>query len=127
MSINSNPPSFVDVSLAPLANAPLVPIKDELAWRVVGPERPLCASSDCFVSADARFRVGVARYDRVTLDLHDWTADVFMYIFEGQVEVSDHAGRSRIYGPGDAFVLPKGFKGIWKELSDVKKIHIVYE
>ena len=45
----------------------------------------------------------------------DWPVDEFMYFLEGQVEITNEDGSSRIYGPGDAIVMPKGFNGIWRQ------------
>ena len=40
--------------------------------------------------------------------------------------IADEEGHSRVYGPGDAFVMPKGFKGTWRQLSPIKKIAVAY-
>lgn len=127
MNSSQKIPSVVNVNLNDLANTVPAPIADDNVWRVVGSDRPLCAAVDSFVSNDKRLRIGVARYDRVTLDLCNWRWDVFMFIYEGEVEITDHTGSKTVHGPGSAFVIPRGFKGLWRELSDVKKIHIIYE
>jgi uncharacterized cupin superfamily protein len=62
----------------------------------------------------------------VTLELHDWPVDEFMFIVEGQVEITDASGHSRIYGPGDALVMPRGFTGTWRQLSDIRKMQVSY-
>ncbi|MNE77536.1 hypothetical protein D3C80_1738570 [compost metagenome] len=49
-----------------------------------------------------------------------------MYIIEGQLEISDEKGNSKVYGPGDAFVMPKGFSGTWRQLSKIKKMTVNY-
>ncbi len=49
-----------------------------------------------------------------------------MYFLEGQVEITNEDGSSKIYGPGDALVMPKGFNGTWRQLGPIKKINISY-
>ena len=49
-----------------------------------------------------------------------------MLILSGEVEITDSSGRSRVYGPGDAFVMPKGFQGTWKQRSEIRKVHFAY-
>jgi uncharacterized cupin superfamily protein len=101
-------------------------LEDTEYWTVVGEERPQAANVDTFSSADKAFVAGVSRYDRMTLELRDWPIDEFMYILEGQVEITPEGGQARTYGPGDAFVMPKGFKGTWRQLSPLRKIQVSY-
>jgi uncharacterized cupin superfamily protein len=79
------------------------------------------------VSSDKKFDVGVSRYEPVTLQLRNWPIDEFMYIIEGDVEITDSSGHSRTYGPGAAFLMPKGFEGTWKQHSEIKKINVAYD
>ena len=70
--------------------------------------------------------MGSSRYSKITLRLSDWPVDEFMYFLEGQVEITNEDGSSKIYGAGDAIVMPKGFNGIWRQLTPIKKINISY-
>jgi ethanolamine utilization protein EutQ (cupin superfamily) len=83
-------------------------------------------SRDLLVSGDGRLRVDHSRYAQVTLRLVDWPMDEVMYFLEGQVEITDAAGNGAIYGPGDLILMPRGFTGTWRQLSDIRKISISY-
>jgi len=52
--------------------------------------------------------------------------DEFIYIIEGQVEMIDTNNNSKIYGPGDMFLIPKGFQGTWRQLALIKKITVIH-
>lgn len=119
-------PAIVPIDLKALDRAAATPIEDTHYWKVVGSERPPAASVSTFISADKLLEAGVSRYDRVTLELRDWPVDEFMYILEGRVEITPAGGYSRVYGPGDAFVMPKGFNGTWKQLSNLRKFQVTY-
>ena len=40
------------------------------------------------------------------------------------LEIKEEEGESKIYGPGDAIFMPKGFNGTWRQLSPIKKIYV---
>jgi uncharacterized cupin superfamily protein len=119
-------PAIVPIDANSLATLPTAPLEDTDYWRVIGSGRPPAASVSTYVSTDKLFEAGVSKYERVTLELRDWPADEFMYIVEGQVEITPSGGEPRVYGPGDAFVMPKGFSGTWRQLSNLRKIQVMY-
>jgi len=120
-------PEIIPIEMKALANEPMRPIEDTQYWKLVsGDTESPAASVSTYVSADKLFEAGVSQYDRITLELRDWPFEEFMYIIEGQVEITPKGGVPRIYGPGDAFVMPKGFNGTWKQLSSLKKMQVTY-
>ena len=46
---------------------------------------------------------------------------------EGRVRISDECGRTWTFGPGDCFVMPAGFRGVWEVLEPVRKVYAIYE
>ena len=46
---------------------------------------------------------------------------------EGRIRLSDDHGRSWAYGPGDCFVVPAGFQGVWEVLEPARKFYAIYE
>jgi hypothetical protein len=52
--------------------------------------------------------------------------DEFCYILEGRVRLADAAGRVEEYKAGDAFVIPRGFKGVWETVEPVKKYYVIH-
>ena len=101
-------------------------VQDYPFMQVIDGENPLAGGLTSYESADGQFEVGLSRYSQITLRLRDWPVDEVMYFLEGQVEITEEDGSSRIYGPGDAIVMPKGFNGTWRQLSPIKKINISY-
>jgi uncharacterized cupin superfamily protein len=48
--------------------------------------------------------------------------DEFVYVLEGSVITTDANGTKHEFHPGDAFVLPKGWAGLWEMTAHFKKI-----
>jgi uncharacterized cupin superfamily protein len=57
----------------------------------------------------------------------DYTEDEFCYILEGKVRLTDSAGRTEEYKSGDAFVIPKGFTGVWETVEPVRKFYVIHQ
>lgn len=53
--------------------------------------------------------------------------DEFCSILEGRVRLTDLAGGVRELGPGDSFVVPGGFEGIWETLEPLRKLYVIVE
>ncbi len=102
------------------------PVVDEAFWKIVDGKGALGVDANAYGSADGKFRAGVSQYDRMTLQIHNWPVDEFMYLIEGRVEITDSAGTTQIYEAGDAFVMPKGFAGTWRQLSRIRKFNVSY-
>lgn len=51
--------------------------------------------------------------------------DEYCLILEGRVRLSDDDGGSREFGPGDAFVIPGGFTGVWDTLEPLRKHYVI--
>jgi uncharacterized cupin superfamily protein len=45
----------------------------------------------------------------------------------GRVRITDEQGRQVTYGPGDSFVMPAGFKGLWEVLEPARKFYAIFE
>lgn len=50
-----------------------------------------------------------------------WPYTEFCVMLAGRVALTDKHGARREFGPGDAFVVPKGFTGTWTTLSPARK------
>jgi uncharacterized cupin superfamily protein len=118
-------PQIAVVTAKALSSAKSEPITDLPFMKVTGGKGATAKEADSFKSPDGAFEVGVSSYDRVTLAIRDWPFDEYMHILSGKLEVIDKNG-SHIFGPGEAFVMPKGFNGTWRVLEPLKKIAIVY-
>jgi uncharacterized cupin superfamily protein len=56
-----------------------------------------------------------------------YTENELCVLTAGRVRVSDDAGRSWTFGPGDCFVMPSGFQGLWEVLEPAQKFYAIYE
>lgn len=77
-------------------------------------------------SRDGHFTVAVSRTDPLDLTLSATNADEVVFLQEGDVEIVDVLGRSRTFRAGDAFVLPQGFRGEWRQKKPVAKVVVRY-
>lgn len=84
--------------------------------------RSYCA----FVSPDGKYTANVWACDSGTLRIDDLSTDEACFLIEGSVEIIDDAGNREIYRAGDAFLLPKGFSGIWHMPEPVVKYNTMY-
>lgn len=51
--------------------------------------------------------------------------DEFCSMLEGRVRLTDAQGQAREFGPGDAFVIPGGFEGVWETLEPLRKHYVI--
>ena len=56
-----------------------------------------------------------------------YTEEELCVILEGKVRLTAEDGSSVEFGPGNTFVIPAGFKGIWETLEPVKKIYTIWQ
>jgi len=62
-------------------------------------------------------KAGVLRTDAYPID-------EFVQVIEGQLVTTDRNGTRREFGPGDTFVIPKGWQGEWDMRTDFKKVFV---
>jgi uncharacterized cupin superfamily protein len=121
---------IVDIDRAKLDAAELTALSDLPFMKITDGENPSAGVTEDFKSEDGKFIVEQAAYSELSLTIvstaEAWPVDEFMYILEGQVEITNLDGTSKVYGPGDAFVMPRGFRGTWRQLSPLKKIAVSY-
>jgi len=51
----------------------------------------------------------------------------FCHLLEGRVELTAEDGRAWRFGPGDAWVIPAGFRGTWETLEPARKRYAIFE
>lgn len=59
---------------------------------------------------------------QVVYEAHE---EEFCVLLEGEVRLTDVAGRSQHYRAGEAFVVPGGFRGEWCNLTPVRKHYAI--
>lgn len=66
--------------------------------------------------------VEVCEIDPVTLQIMSWPETEVIHLIKGEVSIIEPNGQSRNYTAGDIFVLPKGFKGEWRQSHKLQKV-----
>ena len=56
-----------------------------------------------------------------------YTEDELCVLTEGKLRITDEQGRSLTFTPGQCFVMPAGFKGVWEVLEPAAKFYAIYE
>ncbi|MBX9907499.1 MAG: cupin domain-containing protein [Beijerinckiaceae bacterium] len=56
----------------------------------------------------------------------NYARDEFCLIVEGEVHLTDADGHTEIYRPGDGFMVPAGFRGIWDMPVPVTKFYVLH-
>lgn len=51
----------------------------------------------------------------------------FFHVLEGRLRIVDAAGHAREFGPGDAGVIPAGFRGRFEVLEAVRKRYVMID
>ena len=51
----------------------------------------------------------------------------FFQVLSGRLRLIDDAGHARDFGPGDACVIPAGFKGVFEVLETVTKRYVMVD
>lgn len=56
--------------------------------------------------------------------IDEWPYHEVCVILSGRVAIEDAEGQRREFGDGEAFVVPRGFRGIWHTLAPTRKIFV---
>jgi len=70
-------------------------------------------------------RAGIWRCGAYTERYDDYPVDEFMVVLEGEVTLTSDGGFSDTYRKGDAFLLPRGFKGTWHQPRPMLKYYVI--
>lgn len=60
----------------------------------------------------------------VKLNILNWPETEIIHLISGKVTITEHDGTINHYKPGDIFVLPEGFKGIWNQSEKIRKVTV---
>jgi uncharacterized cupin superfamily protein len=56
-----------------------------------------------------------------------YTENEFCHITDGEVVIESTSGRRWTFGPGDSFVIPAGFAGVWHVRKPLRKLYVIFE
>jgi uncharacterized cupin superfamily protein len=78
-------------------------------------------------SEDGRFTVALWESGPGVLRTDGYPHDEYCRVLEGRLVVTNRGGRSEEFGPGDSFVIPKGWAGTWDMKTRFKKQYVAFE
>jgi uncharacterized protein len=88
--------------------------------------KPMGLDHAYFTRPNPKIRAGIWRSSAYTEWYDSYPCDEFMYVLEGHV-IMECEGYSKKFGKGDAFFVPKGFKGYWKQPVAMLKYYVIIE
>jgi uncharacterized cupin superfamily protein len=77
-----------------------------------------------FERAEKKITSGIWRSSPYTEYYESYPCDEFMYVLDGHVILKNDDFEEK-YEKGDAFLLPKGFKGYWKQPVSMLKYYVI--
>lgn len=78
-----------------------------------------------FDAADGLHAVKTWESGPGTLQTDGYPHDEYCLVLEGQLEITNSAGTKATFGPGDTFVIPKGWQGVWDMKTKFRKQYVV--
>jgi len=80
-----------------------------------------------FTNVAGNVNVGVWACSPCTERVRDYPYDQCCFVLEGSLTITDEDGHPETFGPGDAFVIPRGFNGLWTMTEPYKNYFITVE
>lgn len=78
-----------------------------------------------FARPEVPLRAGIWRCGPYVERYDDYPVDEFMIVLEGEVTLEGDDGFRGTYRKGDAFLVPKGFRGVWNQPVDLLKYYVI--
>ncbi|MFD1880602.1 cupin domain-containing protein [Paracoccus pacificus] len=84
------------------------------------------AAKSLYTTPDGKLDIGIweATPGRFTADRSQ--AAEFCHFLQGRIVMTHLDGTRVTLGPGDAIMLPRGWKGTWEILEQTRKIYVIY-
>lgn len=87
---------------------------------------PITATANQYTGGDGKFFCGVWDSTPGTWKI-SYTEEEFCVLLSGRARLTDTDGEVSEFGPGDAFVIPAGFEGIWETIEPLKKLYAILD
>jgi len=80
-----------------------------------------------YQSVDRKFTVALWESGPGILQTDAYPHDEYCLVLEGHLVITNRSGRQEEFGPGDTFVIPKGWAGTWNMTTRFKKQYVAFE
>lgn len=79
-----------------------------------------------YLAGDGRFKVALWESGPGTLRTESYPHDEYCLVLEGELVVTNASGTSETFGPGDTFVIPRGWAGTWDMKTRFRKQYVAF-
>jgi hypothetical protein len=79
-----------------------------------------------YTDASGQFFAGIWESDPGAWRVH-YTEEEYCRILKGRSRLTAADGTVTEVGPGDEFVIPRGFEGVWEVLECTRKTYVIYD
>ncbi len=80
-----------------------------------------------FTNASGNVSAGVWQCTPCTERIRDYPYDQCCFVLEGSLTITDDSGHAETFVPGDSFVIPRGFNGLWQMTEAYKNFFVTVE
>lgn len=87
---------------------------------------PVQRAANLYSSADGKFHSGIWTCEPGKWHV-EFTEHEFCQLLDGVLSVTGDDGGERTFRAGDAFVSPRGFRGVWEVVERARKVYAIYE
>ena len=91
-----------------------------------GSPMPEQHARNLYSDGTGRFHTGIWR-SSVGAWRVSYTENELCVLTQGRVRLTTDDGRSWTFGPGECFVVPAGFNGLWETLEPARKFYAIHE
>lgn len=109
--------------IVPKLDAALDPIDGPAADLILTSPHPTVGRKVIYTGADGRFSVGLWEASAYTRKLAAFGDYELMYFVQGEVEITNAIGESRLFHPHEPFIVDRGVSNAWKTTGYVRKVY----
>ncbi len=80
-----------------------------------------------FTNAAGNVDAGVWECTPCTERVSNYPYDQCCFVLEGSLTITDESGHAETFSPGDAFIIPRGFNGLWQMTERYKNFFVTVE
>jgi uncharacterized cupin superfamily protein len=80
-----------------------------------------------FTNPEGTVNAGVWECTPCTEQVVDYPYDQCCFVLEGSLTITDDAGYAQTFRTGDAFMIPRGFNGVWTMTEQYKNFFVTVE
>src|SRR5262249_17515838 len=99
-------------------------LNEELPTATLIEGSPIGADHPYFERSSARLKAGIWRSSPYTEKYDSYPCDEFMFVLKGYVFVENESF-SRKFEEGNAFLIPRGFQGYWRQPVEMVKYYVI--